>query len=259
MQRPFTSIITGATSGIGEACARRFAKDKRSARLLLTGRRTERLSQLKQDIENLGGDHQVLPLTLDVRDRKSVEDAFSSLPPEFSIIDVLVNNAGLALGVEPAHLCSIEKWDQMIDTNIKGVLYVTKCILPGMVKQKRGHIVNIGSVAGSYPYPGGNVYGGTKAFIEMFSLNLRADLVDKNVRVTSIEPGLTETEFSKVRFDGDEEKAGKVYLNTKPMTGEDIAEAVSWVVDLPNHVNVNRIELMATCQAFNNFNISRSL
>jgi NADP-dependent 3-hydroxy acid dehydrogenase YdfG len=172
-------------------------------------------------------------------------------------VDLLVNNAGLALGLEPAHLTNIEDWERMIDTNIKGVVYCTRAILPFMVKRNKGHIINIGSVAGSWPYPGGNVYGSTKAFVAQFSRNLRNDLFGTKVRCTNIEPGMANTEFSTVRFKGDKNRADKVYENTKPLTSEDIAEAVYWCATLPEHVNINSIELMSVYQTWNAFRIYR--
>ena len=194
-----TVFVTGASAGFGEAIARRFAAD--GARLVISARRAGRIAELARE---LGGD--VLPLTLDVRDREAVAGAVSGLPPEFAAIDVLVNNAGLALGLEPAYQADLDDWDAMLDTNCKGLTYCTRAILPGMVDRGRGHVINLGSIAGTYPYPGGNVYGATKAFVHQFSLNLRADLHGTGVRVTSVEPGLSGgTEFSVVRFGGDRE------------------------------------------------------
>jgi 3-hydroxy acid dehydrogenase / malonic semialdehyde reductase len=198
-------------------------------------------------------------LQLDVRDRAAVEEAIAGLPAEWAAIDLLVNNAGLALGLEPAQRASLDDWDGMVDTNVKGVLYVTRAVLPGMVERGRGHIVNIGSTAGSWPYPGGNVYGASKAFVRQFSLNLRADLLKTPVRVTDVEPGLVGgTEFSAVRFKGDDARAGGVYAGTTPLTADDIAEAVHWVATLPPHVNVNTLELMPVCQSFAGLAIARS-
>ena len=247
-----TIVITGATSGFGKACVQRFAQD--GWNLVLVGRREERLQQLKQE---LGQELNVHLLPLDVRDKEAVFEAFESLPEEFSAVDVLVNNAGLALGLEPSWETDLNDWEVMVDTNIKGVLYCTRALLPKMVERKRGMVVNIGSVAGNWPYPGGNVYGGTKAFVQQFSRNLRCDLLGKNVRVTNIEPGMAETEFSLNRFKGDPERAAKVYAGIQPLTSEDIAEAVHWVVHLPAHVNVNTLEMMATNQAWSPFAINR--
>jgi NADP-dependent 3-hydroxy acid dehydrogenase YdfG len=194
---------------------------------------------------------------LDIQDRDAVAAAIDGLPADFAAIDVLVNNAGLALGLDAAPSANLDDWDTMIDTNIKGLTYCTRAVLPGMKARGRGHVINIGSVAGTYPYPGGNVYGATKAFVHQFSLNLRADLVADNIRVTSVEPGLAETEFSLVRFKGDADKAKGPYAGLKPLTGDDIAEAVHWVATLPDHVNINLVELMPTRQAFGPFAFSR--
>jgi len=200
---------------------------------------------------------QVLPLELDVRDRAAVDTAVAGLPEEFKAIDVLVNNAGLALGLNPAQEADLDDWDQMIDTNCKGLVYCSRAILPGMVARKRGHVINLGSVAGSYPYPGGNVYGGTKAFVHQFSLNLRSDLHGTGVRVTCVEPGMADTEFSLIRFSGDQAKADNVYAGMQPMTAEDIAESIHWAATMPQHVNVNTLELMATAQSFAPFQVAR--
>ena len=246
------AFITGATSGFGAACARLFAAN--GWWLILCGRRLERLEALRVE---LAGAVSVHAVTLDVRDGSAVNAALAALPSAFAEIDVLVNNAGLALGLEPAQQCDMEDWQRMIDTNIKGLLYCTRAILPGMVARDRGHIVNIGSVAGSYPYPGGNVYGATKAFVRQFSLNLRADLVGTRVRVTNIEPGLAESEFSLVRYKGDDAKAAKTYQGTEPLRPEDIADIVYWTATRPAHVNLNCIEVMPVCQAFAPFAIHR--
>lgn len=238
-----TIFITGATAGFGTAIARRYAA--LGARLVLSGRRSDRLEALKDELAV-----PVHPLTLDVRDRHAVAAAIAGLPAEFSVIDVLVNNAGLALGLEPAHEANVDDWEIMVDTNVKGLMYVTRAVLPGMVARDRGHVVNIASTAGTYPYPGGNAYGATKAAVSQFSLNLITDLVKTKVRVTNIEPGLCGgSEFSVVRFKGDEEAAAKVYAGTEPLTADDVAEAVLWATTLPAHVNINRIEMMPTCQA----------
>ena len=186
---------------------------------------------------------------LDVRNRAAIDEAIASLPAEWRNIDVLVNNAGLALGVEPAHKANIEDWENMIDTNNKGLVYMTRAVLPAMVERNVGHIVNIGSIAGSWPYLGGNVYGATKAFVRQFSLNLRTDLHGTALRVTDIEPGLVGgTEFSNVRFKGDDDKAGQVYEGTTALTAEDVTEAVYWVTTLPKHVNINTLEIMPVTQ-----------
>lgn len=240
-----TILITGASSGFGEACARIFASP--GNRLVLTARRLEKLEQLKKELVEKCPVHTV---KLDVRDRAAVENVVAALPVEFRAIDVLVNNAGLALGLEPSHKVDIEDWEVMVDTNVKGLMYCTRAILPGMVERNRGHVVNISSTAGSWPYPGGNVYGGTKAFVTQFSRNLRADLIGTKVRVTCIQPGMAETEFSNVRFKGNDEAADKVYDGTEPMSAQDIAEAVAWVVNRPAHLNINSIEMMPVCQAW---------
>jgi 3-hydroxy acid dehydrogenase/malonic semialdehyde reductase len=245
-------LITGATSGFGAAIARRFADA--SHRIIAVGRRSERLEALSREL----GEGIVYPLTLDVRDRAAVATALAALPAELAPIDLLVNNAGLALGLAPAQRASLDDWDTMIDTNVKGLLYVTRAVLPGMVARDRGHIVNLGSVAGTHPYPGGNVYGGTKAFVRQFSLNLRADLLGSRVRVTDVEPGLVGgSEFSLVRFGGDAQKAQQLYAGTDALTPEDIAETVHWVATLPARVNVNTIEVMPVTQSFGPLAIHR--
>lgn len=248
-----TVLITGASSGFGAACARAFAK--LGCRLILTARRSEVLDQMQQELASLAPVHVI---TLDVRDRDAVAAAFSSLPADFAEVDLLVNNAGLALGLEPAHKASLDDWDTMVDTNIKGVMYCTRAILPGMVARSRGHVVNIGSIAGSWPYPGGNVYGASKAFVQQFSRNLRADLLGTSVRVTNIEPGMAETEFSKVRFKGDDEKAHKVYLGAEPLLPEDIADIVVWASSVPARVNINSVEVMSVCQSWGPLAVHRA-
>jgi 3-hydroxy acid dehydrogenase/malonic semialdehyde reductase len=248
--KKMTVFITGASSGFGEACARRFGTA--GSELILAARRMERLEKLSKELS--------VPthlVKLDVRDRASVEKAIAGLPRNFSEVDVLINNAGLSLGLEPAHKTNLDDWETMVDTNVKGLMYFSRLILPGMVERNRGHIINLGSVAGAYPYPGGNVYGATKAFVKQFSLNLRADLVGTKIRVTDVEPGLAETEFSLVRFKGDAARAKAVYQGTKPVTAQDIAEVIFWVSTLPEHVNVNRIEIMPVCQAFGPFAFDR--
>ena len=238
-----TVFVTGATAGFGTAIARGYAKS--GARLILCGRRHDRLVELRNEL--------AVPcqmLALDVRDRKAVETAIATLPADFAAIDVLINNAGLALGLEPAHQADLDDWETMIDTNVKGLMYVTRAVLPGMVERDRGHVVNISSIAGSYPYPGGNAYGASKAAVTQFSLNLIADLVKTRVRVTNIEPGLCGgSEFSLVRFKGNAEAADKVYAGTTPLSSDDVAEAVLWATSLPAHVNINRIEMMPVSQA----------
>jgi 3-hydroxy acid dehydrogenase/malonic semialdehyde reductase len=246
-----TVFVTGATAGFGAAIARRFASD--GARVIAAGRRLERLSPLEAEF----GDR-VHAIALDVRDRAAVAAAVAGLPPAFASIDVLVNNAGLAAGLEPAWEADLDDWDAMIDTNVKGLAYVTRAVLPGMVERRSGLVVNLGSTAGEFPYPGGNVYGGTKAFVYQFSLNLRADLLGTGVRVTDLSPGLSGgTEFSNVRFHGDDAKAASVYAGTTPLTAEDIAAAVHWVASLPAHVNVNSLQLMPVTQAFGPLAVAR--
>ncbi len=237
-----TIFITGATSGFGLACARRFADE--GWRLIVTGRRRDRLDQLTAELSG----RPVHAVELDVRDREAVRRVIDSLPEGFGDIDVLVNNAGLALGLEGADRADLDDWETMIDTNIKGVCYLTRCLLPAMVARDRGHIVNLGSIAGTYPYPGGNVYGATKAFVKQFSRNLIADLIHTRIRVTNLEPGLAESEFSIVRFHGDRDRADAVYRGTQPLTPADIAEIVHWVTSVPPHVNICSVEVMPVCQ-----------
>ncbi len=242
-----TILITGATSGFGAACARRFARD--GWKLILTGRRSSRLESMQAEL----GDAVALVLMLDVRERQKVQAAVQDLPQ----VDVLLNNAGLALGLETAWTADMDDWETMIDTNIKGVLYFTRALLPSMVARNSGHIITIGSTAASWPYPGGNVYGGTKAFIQQFSRNLRADLLGTRVRVTNIEPGMAESEFSQVRFKGDEQLAAKVYEGTEPLKPEDIADIVYFTVNLPPHVNVNTLEVMSIAQSWASLAVHR--
>lgn len=246
-------FVTGATSGFGAAIARRFAAE--GHRIIAAGRRRDRLEALTNEFD-AGRIHAV---TLDVRDRARVDAAVATLPSDLKAIDLLVNNAGLALGLEPAHRVDPDDWEQMVDTNVKGLMYVTRAVLPGMVERGRGHIVNLGSIAGTYPYPGGNVYGATKAFVRQFSLGLRADLLGTPVRVTSVEPGLVGgTEFSNVRFGGDHGKVAKLYEGANALTPEDVAEAVHWVASLPARVNINAIEMMPVTQAFASLAVHRS-
>ena len=245
-------FVTGATVGFGAATARRFLRD--GTRVIASGRRLEKLEALRKEFGDL-----VLPLELDVRDRAAVSAVLESLPADFAAVDVLVNNAGLALGLEPAPAANLDDWDLMVDTNVKGLMYCTRALLPGMVARGRGHVINLGSVAGEFPYPGGNVYGATKAFVYQFSLNLRADLLGSNVRVTDVQPGLSGgTEFSEVRFKGDAQKAQAVYAGTEPLTADDVADTIHWVATRPAHVNVNSIQIMPTCQAFGPFAVKRT-
>lgn len=246
-------LVTGASAGFGASIARLLAP--LGHKIIATGRRADRLDDLAQEL----GPDRVLPLVFDVTDRAAVEKAIAGLPAEWADIDVLVNNAGLALGLEPAQEADLDNWDRMIDTNVKGLTYVTRAVLPGMVRRDRGHVVNIGSIAGSWPYFGGNVYGATKAFVRQFTLNLRTDLLGTKVRATDIEPGLVGgTEFSNVRFAGNDEKAANVYANTTPLTSEDVAETVRWIITLPAHFNVNMIEIMPVVQAFAGMKIVKS-
>ena len=247
-----TIFITGASSGFGEAMARKFSSE--GHRLILLARRREKLIDLAHQ---LGGENKCHLISADVRDKEEVENALSGLPEEYRSIDVLVNNAGLALGLGPAEDASLKDWEVMVDTNIKGVIYLTKAVLPGMIRRGHGHIINIGSVAGSWPYPGGNVYGSTKAFVQQFSRNLRSDLSGKNIRVSLVEPGMSETEFSLIRFEGDQEKAKAVYHSMSPLSADDIAETVFWICSMPAHVNVNQIELMPIAQAWAPFSVYR--
>lgn len=244
-------FVTGASAGFGAAIARKFVQA--GHRVIATARRQDRLEALAAEL----GDA-LLPFELDVRDRAAVEALPAVLPPEFAAVDVLVNNAGLALGLEPAQRASLDDWQTMIDTNCTGLVQVTRALLPGMVERNRGHVFNLGSVAGSWPYAGGNVYGATKAFVRQFSLNLRADLAGTALRVTDVEPGLCGgTEFSNVRFHGDDEKAAKVYQDVQALTAEDIADTVHWIATRPAHVNVNTIELMPVAQSFAGLMIQR--
>ena len=238
-----TALVTGATAGFGAAITRRFVRD--GVRVIATGRRADRLHALQAEL----GDT-VLAFPLDVTDQHAVAALPGALPEAWRTVDVLVNNAGLALGTSPAQQAKTDDWDTMIATNVTGLARMTHALLPGMIERDRGHIVVLGSTAATYPYPGGNVYGASKAFVWQFARNLKADLVGTGVRVTDIAPGLVGgTEFSVVRNAGDAGKAAAVYAGTQPLTAEDVAEAVSWVVHLPAHVNINRVEMMPTCQA----------
>jgi 3-hydroxy acid dehydrogenase/malonic semialdehyde reductase len=247
----FVVLVTGATSGFGAALCRRFAGA--GGKVIATGRRKERLEALQKE---LGARCHVA--ALDVTDKKAVDALANDLPAGFAKVNVVIANAGLALGLEPAQKANMSDWEQMVATNINGVLYTVRAFVPGMVARDEGHVVLLGSVASDFPYPGGNVYGATKAFVKQFALNLRADLLGANVRVTNIEPGLAETEFSLVRFKGDAEKAKGPYQNIEPMTADDIAEQIFFCCSLPRHVNINRIQSMATMQAFGPFAFKRS-
>lgn len=236
-------LVTGASAGFGEAISERLCKE--GHRVFATARRADKLAELAA---RCGAN--LIPQALDVRDGAAVRACIAGIEAQYGPIDVLVNNAGLALNVEPAYKVDIADWEVMVDTNIKGLMYCTHAVLPGMVERDNGWIFNLGSIAGTYPYAGGNVYGATKAFVHQFSLNMRADLAGKNVRVTSIEPGLCGgTEFSVTRFHGDAERADSVYAGTQPITADDIAATISWLLSMPGHVNINTIEMMPTCQA----------
>ena len=238
-------LITGATSGIGEACARKFAQGGYD--VIITGRRAQLLANLKKELEAEGV--RVLALAFDVRNRNAATAAINSLPLEWQQIDVLINNAGLALGLEPEYEGSFEDWETMIDTNIKGLLTMTRLVVPRMVKRDSGHVINIGSVAGDAAYAGGNVYCGTKAAVKTITDGLRIDLAHTSVRVTNVKPGLVETHFSNVRFHGDDARAEKVYEGVKPLTGADIAEVVFYAASAPAHVQIAEVLVLATHQA----------
>ncbi len=237
-----TVLITGASSGIGEACARLFAA--RGCRLILTGRRAALLQSLADSLNT-----ETLPLVFDLRDKEQVQAAMASLPEMWKDIDLVINNAGLAAGFDPIQRGSYEDWDQMIDTNVKGLLYVTRELVPRMCERRQGHIVNIGSIAGKEVYPNGNVYCATKHAVDALSQAMRIDLLPFGIKVTQVAPGMVETEFSKVRFKGDEAKASQVYQGLQPLSGADIAEVVWYVTNTPPHVTINDILVMPTAQA----------
>ena len=246
-------FITGATSGFGRATARRFAEAGWA--LVLTGRRVDRLEALKQELSSKVPVHIA---ALDVRDAEAVKQVVAELPEGFREVKTLVNNAGLALAPEPAQKVALQDWHTMIDTNVTGLVNVTHALLPRLIETGKGaSIVSIGSVAGHWPYPGGHVYGATKAFVEQFSYNLRCDLLGTSVRVTDIAPGMAETEFTLVRTKGNQEASDKLYRGTTPLTAEDIAEQIYYVATLPDHININRLEVMPTRQAWSPFNIDR--
>ncbi|MFL6632510.1 MAG: SDR family NAD(P)-dependent oxidoreductase [Massilia sp.] len=244
-------FITGASAGFGAAMARTFVKN--GHQVVLAARRKDRLEALARELGE-----SALPIAMDVTDKNSIEEALSMLPQSWRQIDVLVNNAGLALNTKPAYEVPLEDWETMIATNIKGLVTMTHALLPAMVERGSGLVINIGSVAGRTPYPGGNVYGATKAFVEQFTLNLRADLAGTGVRATNIAPGLCGgTEFSNVRL-RDDAAAAKVYEGTQPLTAEDIAATAYWIASLPPHININQIEMMPTCQGYGPLNIKRN-
>ncbi|MBZ1392567.1 SDR family NAD(P)-dependent oxidoreductase [Psychrobacter pacificensis] len=244
-------LITGASAGFGKALAERLVAN--GHRVIGCARRIDKLNALAEILgENF------LPVMMDVSDTDSIPQIIADLPDDFKHIDVLVNNAGLALGTEPAHKASLDDWMQMVDTNVKGLMSLTHAVLPDMVERDSGYIINVGSIAGSWPYFGGNVYGATKAFVKQFSLNLRADLVGTQVRVTNIEPGVVAgTEFSNVRYHGDDDKAAKVYDGFKTMTGEDIGDILLWLIESPAHINVNRLEVMPVAQTYNGLTVAK--
>lgn len=245
-------FITGATAGFGAAMARLFSAN--GHKVIIAGRREDRLQALATELGT-----NVRAIQLDVTNKAAIHAALDLLPADWRQIDVLINNAGLALGVKPAHEAALDDWETMIATNCTGLVTMTRAVLPAMVARGSGLVINLGSTAGSYPYPGGNVYGATKAFVEQFTLNLRADLVGTGVRATNLAPGLCGgTEFSNVRFKGDGAAAAKVYEGTTPLTAEDIAATAYWIATLPPHINVNMIEMMPTCQGFSPFAIKRS-
>lgn len=246
-----TVLVTGASAGFGWAVAERFLRQ--GDRVVACARRLDRLQALADTFPG-----QVLPLVLDVTDAPAIIAAIGALTAPFDVIDVLVNNAGLALGLDPAHSAQLSDWDQMIATNCSGLVHMTRAVLPGMVARGTGSVINIGSIAGEFPYPGGNVYGATKAFVHQFSQNLNADLIATGVRATCIEPGLCGgTEFSSVRFAGDEDRVKSVYANVVPLSAQDVAEAVLWVANLPQHVTINVLSMMPNAQSFAGLAVKR--
>jgi serine 3-dehydrogenase (NADP+) len=245
-----TAMITGATSGFGAAAARKFVNA--GWRVIATGRRADRLKKLA---EELGAD-KVCVCAFDMRNPAAIESALAALPASFRGIDLLINNAGLALGTAPAQKASLDQWNQMIETNVTGLVTITHKLLDTLIARK-GAIINISSVAATYPYPGGNVYGGTKAFVSQFSLGLRCDLHGTGVRVTSVEPGMAETEFTLVRTGGNREVSDKLYKGADPMTADNVADTLFWIATLPPHMNINRIELMPVKQSFGPFQVDR--
>ena len=244
-------LITGASAGFGKALAERLVA--KGHRVIGCARRLDKLNALAETL----GDN-FLPVVMDVSDTAALPQIIADLPDGFNQIDVLVNNAGLALGTEPAHKASLDDWMRMTDTNVKGLMALTHAILPAMVARDSGYIINVGSIAGNWPYYGGNVYGATKAFVKQFSLNLRADLIGTQVRVTNLEPGvIAGTEFSNVRYHGDNAKAAKVYDGFKTMTGDDIGDILLWLIESPAHVNVNRLEVMPVAQTYNGLTVAK--
>lgn len=248
--KPDIVLITGATGDFGKAFAQRFAAI--SSKLILHGRDAKKVEALCAQYPNAHG------IVFDMTDKQAMKDALATLPENFRDIDLLVNNAGLALGLEKAYEADPDDWERMIDIDVKGLALITNIVVRGMAARKKGHIINIGSTAGNYPYAGGNVYGAAKAFVKQFSLNLRADLTGTNIRVTNLEPGQVETQFSTVRFKGDENRAKSVYAGTQSLTAADVAESVFWAATLPPHFNVNRLEIMPTCQSFAGLSVERN-
>lgn len=244
------ALVSGASSGFGLACARSLVRA--GARVVAAARRADRLAALASELSP-----HVFPLPMDVADLPAIPRALAGLPAELREVDVLVNNAGLALGLEPAQRASLEQWETMIATNCTGLAALTRALLPGMVERDRGHVVNVGSVAAAHAYPGGNVYGATKAFVRQFSMNLKSDLLGTRVRVSCIEPGMADTEFSLVRFEGDAAKASKVYEGMQPLTGEDVADAILYCLTRPPHVDVTVLELFPVAQALAGFSVKR--
>ena len=236
-------LITGATSGIGLACARKFAEN--GDKLILTGRNEQRLAEIRKELVGT----EVLTLVFDVRDREKTKSCIAALPVEWQAIDVLVNNAGLALGLEPEFEGDFDDWETMIDTNIKGLLTMTRLVVPGMVERNSGHIINVGSVAGDAAYAGGNVYCATKAAVKALSDGLRIDVANTAIRVTNLKPGLVETNFSNIRFHGDNARAANVYKGIKPLTGDDIADVAVYAANAPAHVQIAEVPILATHQA----------
>ncbi|MBK9073178.1 MAG: SDR family NAD(P)-dependent oxidoreductase [Myxococcales bacterium] len=245
-----TAIVTGATAGFGAAIARRL--HGAGAHVVAIGRRRERLDALAAELGS-----RLVPVVVDVRDEAALAAAVQALPATLPPVEILINNAGLARGVGKVPNVELADWHAMIETNITGLVHMTQLVVKGLAERRRGHIINLGSVAGTYPYPGGNVYGATKAFVRQFSYNLRADLLGTGVRVTSIEPGMAETEFSVVRVGGDAAKARDIYQGMEPLTADDVADAIMYALSTPAHVNINSIELMPTAQAMAGFAVHR--
>lgn len=251
---PKTVLITGSTGDFGKSFSKRFAA--LGCKLVLAGRNADKLNALKAELEQDGYSN-IYTGICEMSERTSIENFLKNIPTEYQEIELLINNAGLALGLNPAQSANLDDWENMIDVNNKGLVTMTRLVLEEMVKHKSGHIINIGSTAGNYPYPGGHVYCASKAFVKQFSLSLRADLQGTNIRVTNIEPGMVETQFSKVRFKGNDELASDVYANTTPLQADDLAEGVCWAACLPPHFNVNRLEIMPTTQSFGPLAVER--